>query len=285
MKMTQRRMARPSLGGLMATRQGALLLAFLCALCAAGILVFALGQYRSNIKTVTPQATVLVATASIPKGTSGSVVAAHNLYKSTPIVASQLAPGAISDASQLTGKVAAADILPGQQLTLADFAGVTGVAGLLTPDQRAISLSISESPGNTDVLLPGDRVDVYADFASKSGNGQPFVVLLDTNIQVIKTTAAPTSGGSTGSSGSSSASKSGSGSSAPAASANTPNLTGSSLVLNVSSEQASDLVYAANNGTLYLTLRPDRGTTSPRPLTTLAAVVRDSVATVNSGGH
>ena len=52
-KLSQRRMSAPSLGGLLATRQGSLMLAALCAICAAGVLVFALGRYKTN---VTPQA-------------------------------------------------------------------------------------------------------------------------------------------------------------------------------------------------------------------------------------
>ncbi len=182
MKMTQRRMARPSLGGMLATRQGALVLALICAACAAGILVFALGQYKTGLSTPTVQATALVATAPIPKGTSGDVVASRNLYKSTPVVASQLTPGALSDASLLTGKVASVNILPGQQLTAADFSGVTGVAGLLTPSQRAVAISISESPGATDLLQPGDRVDVY----ETTKPGITPLVLMAQNVQVVK---------------------------------------------------------------------------------------------------
>jgi pilus assembly protein CpaB len=257
-KMTQRRMARPSLGGLMATRQGALMLALVCAICAAGILVFALGQYRQNLKTSVKQATVLVATAEIPKGTSGSAIAARGLYKSMPIVASQASPTAISDAGLLAGRVTTTEILPGQQLSTADFSGVTGVTGLLTPDQRAISLSISEAPGDNDVLQPGDYVDVYAAFHGS------VVVLLDPDVQVIKTA-----------SGTASTSQSAGGG------AGGSTLSGSSLVLAVSSHQASDLIYAAENGTLYLTLRPDNGTTSPRPLTNLSSVIHDSVAVIN----
>ena len=269
MKMTQRRMARPSLGGLLATRQGALMLAFLCAVCAAGILVFALGRYRTGLKTGTKQATVLVSTGDIPKGTTGTDVAARGLYKSVPITATQLAPGAVSDASVLTGKVTATEILPGQQLTVADFTAVTGVTGLLTPDQRAISLSISEAPGDNDVLSAGDRVDVYASFTKGSA---PVVVLLDANVQVIKSAGGPAAASSAPASTAGASTAGG----APAA--------GSSLVLSVSSHEASDLIYAADNGALYLSLRPNNGTSSPQAVTTLGSVIRDSVATVNSSG-
>jgi Flp pilus assembly protein CpaB len=280
MKMTQRRMARPSLGGLMATRQGAMMLALLCAVCAAGILVFALGKYKSGLKTVSQQATVLVATGNIPRGAQGSSLAARGLYKATPVVASQIAPGALSDAAYLQGKTAATTILPGQQLSAADFTGVVGVTGLLTPNQRAISLAISESPGDNDVLLPGDRVDVYTYFQKRD-----VVVLTDPNVLVLKSAAGPAStsasAGGTSSTPSTATGTSTAGGSGtpPAAGAGGPSLiAGTSLVLSVSSQEASNIVYAAETGQNYLVLRPIKSTTTPRPLTNLASVIKDSVA-------
>jgi Flp pilus assembly protein CpaB len=292
-------MVRPSLGGMLATRQGALVLALICAACAAGILMFALGQYKTALKTPTVQATALVATAQITKGTSGDVVASRGLYKSTPIVASQLAPGAISDASMLTGKVASVNILPGQQLTVADFSGVTGVSGLLTPSQRAVAISIAESPGATDVLQPGDRVDVY----ETAKPGAP-IVLMGQNIQVIKqsggtvsagtpgsASAAPatSSAGSSSSGGSASSTSTGSSSTpSPGGAASPSTVSGGSLVLAVTDKQASDFVWAAESATLYLTLRPPNATGSARIVTNAASVVADALATSNptlNGGH
>jgi Flp pilus assembly protein CpaB len=283
-------MARPSLGGMLATRQGALLLAVLCAVCAAGILMFALGQYRTGLQTPTVQATALVATAEIGKGTSGDAVAARSLYKSTPIVAAQLQPGAISDASMLAGKIASTDILPGQQLTLADFAGVSGVTGLLTPSQRAVAITIAESPGATDVLEPGDRVDVYAMFASGS------MVLMGQNIQVIKqsggtvttpngqASSAPAGGTTTAAASSTTSTSSGAAPAAPAAAT----ATGSSMVLAVSDKQASDFVYAAQKAQLYLTLRPANASGRARIFTSPTDIARDAIAYSNptlNGGH
>jgi Flp pilus assembly protein CpaB len=279
---------------MLATRQGALVLALLCAVCAAGILIFALGQYKTGLKssTQTVQATVLVATAQIPQGTAGNVVAARGLYKSTPIVAGQLQPGALSDASTLAGKVATTNILPGQQLTAADFSGPTGVTGLLTPDQRALTLTISESPGATDILQAGARVDIYATFGAK-------MVLLDSNIEVVKPAGAtaststgsaqPAPAAATGASGSSASSASTTAGSSPAtaAPANTT-LAGSSMVLAVTARQAADLIFAAQSATLYLTLRPNNASATPAAVTTKDSVIADSIAQVNAnptGAH
>jgi Flp pilus assembly protein CpaB len=241
-KMTQRRMARPSLGGLLATRKGALTLALVCAVAAASILVFALGRYRNNLQTVTKQATVLVATGNIPKGTSADTLAARGLYKSMPIVATQLAPGAVSDAGLLAGKTVSTSVLAGQQLALTDFTAVTGVPGTLTPDERAVSFSIDEAHGATDVLLPGYRVDVYTEL--KTGA----YYLIDPNVPIIKVAGAPTvTGGQP--------------------------VVGGSLVLGLSSAQTPATMLAAGAGTLYLALRPFNGTKSLPTPTTLNSVV------------
>ena len=123
MKLSQRRMARPSLGGMLATRQGALILAVLCAACAAGMLVFALSSYKHSVQTPCPAGDGARRHRHDPEGDHrASDRRPRSLYKSTPIVATQLAPGAISDASALQGQIAAIDILPGQQLTTTDFA-------------------------------------------------------------------------------------------------------------------------------------------------------------------
>ena len=251
MRTTQRSMSRPSLGGMLATRKGSLTLALLCAVVAAGLLVFALGRYRHNVQAVTKQATVLVATGNIPKGTAGSTIAARGLFRAMPVVATQLTPGAISDASLLAGKVVATKVLPGQQLTLADFTGVAGVTGLLAPDQRAVSIAIDEAHGNTDVLQPGDRVDVYATL-SAGNKATPSVLLLASNIQVIKIAGSSTVVGGQA-------------------------VAGGSLVLAVSSSQVPEVDLAASQGSLYLALRPTNATKpSPTP-TTLSSVVASSL--------
>jgi Flp pilus assembly protein CpaB len=248
MKLSQRRLARPSLGGLMATRQGALMLALICAVCAAGILVFALGRYKTSVQTPVPQATVLVATGEIQKGTSGAAIAAQQLFKSTPVVATQLAAGAISNASALVGTTAQSDILPGQQLTSTDFAASVGVTGLLAPNQRAVSITLDEPHGDTDILQPGDRVDIYTDFIGAPLHGWTEVLMVSNALVLKPASAVPVSvGGKT--------------------------ITGSSLVIAVTSSQGPEIGYALDNGKTYLALRPANATAPTVPLTTLGTIV------------
>lgn len=262
MKLSQKRISRPNLGGLLATRAGALTLALVCAIVAAGLLVFALGQYKQKNQTPTVQATVLVATGEIHKGTTGVAIAAANLFKSTPVLASQVVPGALSDSSTLKGSVAQADILPGQQLTAAEFTTVVGVAGQLGPGQRAVSVSIDEAHGDTDVLAAGDSVDVYAALSSK---GTPFLSLLIPDALVIKpggAAAAPAAG----------------------TTAPTPAVTGTSLVLAVSAAQAPQLAYVADNGKLWIILRPADATNPVPGITTLSSILTTATSTT-TGTH
>lgn len=267
LKLSQRRLARPSLGGFLATRQGSLTLALLCAVCAAVVLVFALGRYKASVQRTTPQATVLVATGEIAKGTAGSTIAARKLYKSTPVSSTQLSAGAIASAGQLAGETAQANILPGQQLTVSDFSGVTGVDETLSPGERAVALSIGESPGITDALVAGNHVDVYWMSAS-SGQSNPSsssagnasasagqkLTLLDPDVEVIKpaTPTPVTVGGHT--------------------------ITGSSMVLRLDKSKVAETILASQTGSLYLSLRPPNATATPPVPIDLGALLRQSAS-------
>jgi pilus assembly protein CpaB len=240
-KLSQRRLARPSFGGLMATRQGALLLAVVCAVCAAGIIAIALSQYRSSVQTKQTQATVLVATATIPKGTSGDQIAARALYKSMPVAATQVTPGAVSDASALTGQVTSTAVLPGQQLTTSDFAGPVGVPGVLQPGEQAISLALDDPHGSTEIAVPGDRVNLYANW------GAHHVQLIATKVMVLKSGPATASqGGQT--------------------------ITGPSTQLAIPTALAPVVIDAVDNFKLYMTLDPIPASSSARAPVTVGAV-------------
>ena len=261
MKLTQKRLARPSLGGLLATRKGALTLALVCAVVAAGLLVFAMGRYKRSVATVTAQATVLVATGAVQKGTSGDAIAAQRLFKSTPVIATQVTPGALSDSASLAGTVAHTDIVAGQQLTAADFTAVGGIVGQLGPNQRAVSVSIDEAHGDTDVITAGDRVDVYGSYAGAKGGA--VVSTLFPDALVIKPAA-------------------GAPSTSPGAATTTAS--GSSLVLAVSTAEAPLLAFTADNGKLWITLRPANAANPVPVQTTLNSILSSATSTV-TGTH
>lgn len=251
MKLSQRRMARPSLGGLLATRQGALLVALLCAVCAAVLIFFSLSRYKAGLRTTPPQATVLVASGTIPQGTAGATIASEKLYTATPVAASQVTPGAISDASVLAGETANTTILPGQQLTTTDFSGLTSVSETLAPNQRAVSITIAEAPGDTDVVQAGDHVDIYDNIPTPNlgTNASPGSAAVGTNTALVLPiiTDALVLKSATGT---------------PVKHEGVP-ITGSSMVLAVNADQVQLLISAEMHDQLYLSLRPQKSDQTP----------------------
>jgi pilus assembly protein CpaB len=216
-----------------------------CALAAAVVLLIALSQYKQSVSAADRQGTVLVATGAIQKGTSGDVIAQQQLYKPTPILVKNLAVGAVTNAATLSGQVAVQNILPGQQLTAADFApSADTIVGELTPTQRAISLSLDNQHGLVGVVEPGDHVDVYGSYSN--GSSGTVVKLLYTNALVLKvpTASAGVGGGSSG-----------------------------TVVLAVSDKQVAPSALTADDAKLWLALRPGQAVNAPQGLTTLNSIL------------
>jgi Flp pilus assembly protein CpaB len=227
---------------LLATRRGTVIVAGVCALVAAGILVLAMNRYRHSVDTSGNQETVLVAGGLIQKGTSGDAIASERMFTSTSVAVKQVTSGALADTTQLRGKVAAADIYPGQQLTASDFVPKGGLQSELAPSQRAITISLDQSHGMVGQVEAGDHVDIYAgvNVEPKGGRAEPALRLLMTDIKVMRA---------------------GSGSSGGLGGGN-PNNSFSNVTLAVSDTQAGALAYASDNGKVWLVLRPADATTS-----------------------
>jgi pilus assembly protein CpaB len=236
---------------LLSTRRGTVIVAGVCALVAAAILLIAMNRYRHNVNTSGNQETVLVAGGLIQKGTSGDAIAAEQLFKPTSVAVKQASSGAIADTAQLHGKVATADIYPGQQLTASDFVAKGGLASELAPSQRAITVSLDQSHGMVGEIHSGDHVDVYAGVSiePKGGRSEPTLRLLMTNIKVLQTGSGSSKGIGGG-----------------------QNST-SGVTLAVSDTQAGALAYASDNGQVWLVLRPADATSS----TSSAAITAQSL--------
>jgi Flp pilus assembly protein CpaB len=262
MELTGKNYTRNDWRSFLATRRGTVLVALACAIVAAAILVFAMERYRHSVNSEANQESVLVASGLIQKGTSGNAIAREQLFTPSSIAAKQVTTGAIADTAQLHGKVAAQDIYPGQQLTASDFIASGGVAGQLTPDQRAMTISVDTAHGMVGQIHDGDHVDVYAGFELEPQNGgrnHPVLRLLMSNVQVLK--AASESGGGLG------------GQSQK-----------TSVTMNVTDVQAGPLAFAADNGKVWLVLRPaNTNATAPSSVITIESLLLGSTA-IPSGG-
>jgi Flp pilus assembly protein CpaB len=226
---------------MLGTRRGTILVAVACAVVAAGILIFAMQRYRHNVDNEGTPETVLVASGLIQKGTSGDAIASGQLFKPSSIATKQASAGAILDTAQLHGKVATADIYPGQQLTASDFSASGGLTSQLAPDHRAVTVTLDAAHGMVGQIHDGDHVDVYAGvpFEVRNGRSEPALRLLVPNVQVLKA---------------------GSGGSGGLGAATNPSNQFSNITLNVSDNVVGELAYAADNGKVWLTLRPANAT-------------------------
>jgi Flp pilus assembly protein CpaB len=225
---------------LVSTRRGTLVAAALIALLAGASILVYLNSYRESLKSQGALVTVLVAKGTIAKGTAGSVVAAKNLYTATTIRESQLLEGAISDPAALRDKVATREIFDAAQLTAADF-GAAGdsLAAQLTDRQRIVSVPFDSAHGLIDGIEPGNRVDVYAGFnviplgadgkPVSGGQSRPMLRLILSNVSVLAVGEKARGSGTT------------------------------NVGLRVDDLDAAQLAFAADNGKLWLALRPSSG--------------------------
>jgi len=203
------------------SRGWTLALGIAAAVLAAILLIAYLVQYRSSVKSSTAETPVLVAKNLIPKGTSGTVIAAKQLFQAATLAKNDLKVGAISDPAYLNGRVAVADIFPGQQITTADLsAGLTdAIPTQLSGKQRAVAIPVSGARGLVGFVSSGDRVDIYYGTGASGGT---ILGLLAPNVLVMRAAAAD----------------------------------GSPPILRADAGLAQKLALASDSGTLWFLLRP-----------------------------
>jgi Flp pilus assembly protein CpaB len=232
------------------SRGGAVALGIAAAVLAGILLLVYLDRYRDSVRAETANTSVLVAKSLIVKGTSGTQVAKRDQYQAAEFPREDVKDGAIADPAYLNGRVAVNDILPGQQLTAADFttAPSGSVTTRLVGPQRAISVEIDQVHGSLSQLQAGDRIDIYV-AAGGGRNGQSIVKLFRPNVYVLAVPGSSDSRELTGTPG------------------------GGNLILQINQRDAADFAYAADNTQLWFVLRPASGAAPTRPDTATAATV------------
>ncbi len=229
---------------MLSTRGGTVTAGGLTAVVAALLLLLYLSSYRNSVNDSGQPITVLVAKSLIEKGTPGDLVGLKGLFQTSEVPKSQLAEGAVTDPQSLRNRLATTDIYPGHQLTTADFAAsASGALGTqITDSQRAISVPVDAAHGMMGRIRSGDRVDILAAFNVTSGAGgtsRPVVKVITQNILVLD---APNELGS------------------GVGASNTVN-----VVLRTNYQEAIELAWVADNGKLWLVLRPRTGAPVMRP--------------------
>ena len=248
-------------GGPLSTRRGTMLAAGVVALLAGLVLLFALQQYRGSVVGEGEAAQVVTANALIPQGSSGDILPTEDLIEVTEVRSDQLEEGAITDPAILRGRVTAREVLPGQQLTAADFAPATGALQTqLAGGDRAVAIPVEGAAAVNGAVRAGDRVDVLAGFTTREEGGgteRPVVKTLMQNVLVL---------------------------SAPGAAEDEEAAAAEGIVLRVGARSAADVAFAAQNGTIWLTLRPGAGAQDPeKEIVGLDSVLFDR-PTIETGG-
>ena len=219
---------------LFTTRRGSVLVGAAAAVLAGVVLLVYLHSYRNSVNSSAAPTSVLVAKSLIQKGTPGNIIGTSDLFQVASVPSKQLQIGALTDPAALAGRVAIADIFPGQQLTATYFAYAppgtlqTKIAGA----DRAINISTDAQHGMLGEIGAGDHVDIFIGINIKSISGsQPVLKLLMTDVLVLK---APLGGSG-------------------------------QLTLRAPLRQAAELAYAADNGRMWFILRPASGAKTPNP--------------------
>jgi Flp pilus assembly protein CpaB len=218
------------------TRRGTILIGAIAAVLAAILLVVYLNRYRASLKASNTEVSVLVAKSLIQVGAPGNLVASNRQFQVTTLPKSELREGAITDPATLRGLVATHDIYPGQQFTAADFAPTApdSLQTRLSGTARAIQLPFDAAHGMMGQIQAGDHVDVYGLLNVEGPNGTRSTIkqLLD-NALVLRT---PASGAAAG-----------------------------TVVLRGKGRSTAVMAWTADNGKIWLVLRPASGAKPVRP--------------------
>jgi Flp pilus assembly protein CpaB len=236
----KKRSAADSFKQFVSTRRGAYTVAAIAATLAGLVLLVFINRYKDDVNAGLEPAPVLVADRLIPRGTSGAEVVMQKLFKPTAVAEENIRPGAVTQAAQIAGNVAVRDVLPGQQITTADFAAIGDpIRSRLTKRERAIQIPIDATHGLLSTLRTGDRVDILAAFNSTSAGtaaGTPTLEPLVRDIRIMRNM-------------------------------------GSSVIVETTDQQGAKLAFAADNAKLWFMLRPPVGATDSKP----ASVSQDSL--------
>jgi pilus assembly protein CpaB len=204
----------------------------------AALLAYAGGADRRAIADQQP-VLVYVARARIAAGTRGEDAQNRGLIERTTLPRKAVAGGAVRSLEQLAGRVAAVDIVPGEQLLATRWVGRGEAPGgglLSIPEgHQAVSIALDPTRQVSGFVTPGDRVSVVVSLSLQSrGRSQRTSRFLLQDVAVLAV-----------------------GATAPAAPAGRWGGQGPSTVtLAVRPADVERVVFAAENGSLYLALLP-----------------------------
>jgi pilus assembly protein CpaB len=241
----------------MQSRVLAILIAVVLALVATvALVVYVNGADRRAIAGQRP-VTVWVAVKPIPVGTTGLNAQIAGLIDTIEVPRKNAVKGVVLALSQIESKQAAVNIVPGEQLLQSRWVNpeeITGRRLLPIPeDHQALSIGLDLTKQVAGFVTPGDSVSMVLSMKRPGPGGGADIdrsKFLLQNVQVLAVGATALSNGS--SQGGGGRVNQGKGS---------QNLT--AVTLSIPEDKVVKVVYAAEYGSIYLTLMPSQAEDAP----------------------
>jgi pilus assembly protein CpaB len=230
----------------MQSRVLAILVAVVLALVAtAALVVYVNGADRRAISDQQPKL-VWVAAQLIKAGTSGQTARNTGQIKQIPVPNKNVVAGAVLSMPQIENRYAAVDIVAGEQLLLKRWVGAEDVAGRrllqIEPGHQALAIEMDMVRQVAGFVTPGDKVSLVLSMKRPAPGGdlERSQFLLQ-NVQVLAVGA--TALANSAAQGGGSRVNQGRGEVA-------------AVTLSIPDERVEQVVYAAENGSIYMTLLP-----------------------------
>jgi pilus assembly protein CpaB len=203
----------------------------------AGLLtIFYVANYKRHVQHGENNVSVLVAARDIPAGTTGSEVVEQHYLKSETVARRSVVPGAISKPDQLNNLVVTQQVFSGEQVTTRSFGTQTelGIRAQLRANERAFELPGDQNQLLAGTIKEGDHVDVVATWTFPESSQHHVSKVVLRNLLVLKAPDTPSS----------------------SSKLTSPENGGFAVQLRVTDAQSQKLLWASENGKLYLELRP-----------------------------
>jgi pilus assembly protein CpaB len=230
----------------MQSRVLAIVVAVVLALVAtAALVVYVNGADRRAVSGQEPRM-VWVAAQLIKAGTSGQTARNTGLIKQVPVPNKNVVAGAVLSMPQIENRYAAVDIVAGEQLLLRRWVGAEDVAGRrllqIEPGHQALAIEMDMVRQVAGFVTPGDKVSLVLSMKRPAPGGdlERSQFLLQ-NVQVLAVGA--TALANSAAQGGGSRVNQGRGEVA-------------AVTLSIPDERVEQVVYAAENGSIYMTLLP-----------------------------
>jgi pilus assembly protein CpaB len=228
----------------MRSRVLAVLLSVVLALVAtAAMIVYVKSADRRAISGQQP-VYVLRARKTIPAGTSGAEAENGDMIERVPVPSSSLVQGVVRSEEQLRNRYAQVEIVKGEQLLLSRWVGAEDIGGRrllqIPEDHQAVSIGVDLVRQVAGFVTPGDRVSLVLTRPLKGGGDKTQFLLQNVQVLAVGATALTRSSQSSGG----------------RVNQGRGSQTLTAVTLAVKKDDVENVVHAAVDGDIYLTLMP-----------------------------